>query len=197
MSNWIPSFRRALATGAAMLLCGSAFAQEPVVVVQGTEADLPYTVIYPEALLPVDDGSTATLLTLRMPNAPLQCDVFSVVGGSPDWTAEAALENLDVAGVEATWSPDFPGFHIVSQQVTNFASGPALLYEGESDNSPLGVPLRIVHAEAVGNGRTYAIECLIDRNIADEARPMVDFLIANFSTRSDGECCIDPQAIEG
>lgn len=194
MSNPIPSFRRALALGAALLLVGSAGAQEPVVIVQGTEADLPYTVIYPEALVPVDDGNDATLLTLRFPDAPLQCDIFSVAGAASDWSADTALQKLDIAGIEASRTAEFPGFQIVSQRVTDFASGPALLYEGESETSPLGVPLRIVHAEAVANGRTYAIECLIERGVANVARPMVDFLIANFSTRSDGECCIDPTA---
>jgi hypothetical protein len=166
--------------------------QSQVVIDRGLTDDLPYTAIYPNVLRSVDDGSPATILTLQHPEAPLQCDAFAVPGAEAGWTAEEALGKLDIAGIEATWTPDFPGFKVVAQGITQFASGPALLYEGESENSPLGIPLRIVHAEAVDGGRTYAIECLMDRSMAKEARPLVDFFIANFSTRSDGECCIDP-----
>ena len=173
---------------------GLALAQDQaqVVIDRGLTEDLPYTAIYPSVLRSVDDGSPATILTLQHPDAPLQCDAFIVAGGDADWSAEAALSKLDVAGIEATWTPDFPGFKVVAQSVVRFASGPALLYEGESDDSPLGVPLRIVHAEAVDAGRTYAIECLMEKSIAADARPLIDFVIANFSTRSDGQCCIDP-----
>ena len=164
--------------------------QSQVVIDRGLTEDLPYTAIYPSVLRSVDDGSPATILTLQHPDAPLQCDVFAVPGAEADWTAESALDKLDVAGIEATWAPDFPGFKVVAKSVTQFASGPALLYEGESDNSPLGVPLRIVHAQAIGGDITYAIECLMEKSISGEARPMVDFFIANFSTSSDGKCCI-------
>ncbi|MHB1102159.1 MAG: hypothetical protein ACYC0C_05145 [Devosia sp.] len=171
---------------------GLAQDQTQVVIDRGLTEDLPYTAIYPNVLRSVDDGSPATILTLQHPEAPLQCDAFAVDGAEAGWTAEAALSKLDVPGIEATWTPDFPGFKVVAQGITQFASGPALLYEGESDNSPLGIPLRIVHAEAVDAGRTYAIECLMEKSIATDARPLVDFVIANFSTRSDGQCCINP-----
>jgi hypothetical protein len=196
MHNRLPIARRLLTVAAAALFAGTAAAQEQVAIARGTDPALPFTVIYPEVLQPVEDGSATTILTLRHPDAPLQCDIFSVAGAAAGWTAESALENLDVAGIEASWIPDFPGFHIVDQQVTDFASGPALLYEGESDDSPLGVPLRIIHAETTGNERTYAVECLIERSVAAEARPLVDFIIANFSTRSDAACCIDPAAAD-
>lgn len=181
------------------VLCGQSYAQDqtPVVIDRGLTEDLPYTAIYPSVLRSIDDGSPATILTLQHPEAPLQCDAFAVEGAEAGWTAEQALSKLDVRGIEATWIPDFPGFRIVAQGVTQFASGPALLYEGESDDSPLGIPLRIVHAETVDAGRTYAIECLMEKSIAAEARPLVDFFIANFSTRSDGECCIDPSDQRG
>lgn len=166
--------------------------QTQIVIDRGLTEDLPYTAIYPSVLRSIDDGSPATILTLQHPEAPLQCDVFAVEGGEGGWTAEGALAKLDIRGIEATWLPDFPGFRIVAQSVTQFASGRGLLYEGESDDSPLGIPLHIVHAETVDAGRTYAIECLMEKSIATDARPLVDFVIANFSTRSDGECCIDP-----
>lgn len=181
-----------LATFAALSTQGRAQDQTQVVIDRGLTEDLPYTAIYPNVLRSVDDGSPATILTLQHPDAPLQCDAFAVDGAEAGWTAETALSKLDVPGIEATWTPDFPGFKVVAQGITQFASGPALLYEGESDNSPLEIPLRIVHAEAVDGGRTYAIECLMAKSIAAEARPLVEFFIANFSTRSDGQCCIDP-----
>ena len=61
----------------------------------------------------------------------------------------------------------------------------------------MGVPLNVVHAEAVDSGRTYAVECLLDRSVAADARSMIDFIIANFSTKSDGDCCIDPSDDRG
>lgn len=192
----LPIARRVITVAAAALLGGTAAAQEQVMITRGADSSPPFTVIYPEVLKPVEDGSATTLVTLRHPDAPLQCDVFSVAGAAGGWTAERAVKNLDVAGIEATWIPDFPGFRIVEQRVTDFASGPALLYEGESDNSPLGVPLRIIHAESIIDERTYAVECLIGRSIAAEARPLVEFIIANFSTRSDAKCCVDPAAAD-
>lgn len=175
-------------------LSGQALAQDQtqVSIDRGLTEDLPYTAIYPSVLRSIDDGSPATILTLQHPEAPLQCDVFAVEGGEAGWTAEEALGKLDIRGIEATWLPDFPGFRVVAQSVTRFASGPGLLYEGESEDSPLGIPLHIVHAEIVDAGRTYAVECLMDKSIATDARPLVDFVIANFSTRSDGQCCINP-----
>jgi hypothetical protein len=47
----------------------------------------------------------------------------------------------------------------------------------------MSVPINVIHAEAVDGGRTYAVECLYDRSADADARPMVDFIIANFSTR--------------
>ena len=187
---------RLLFAGTAALFAGSALAQERVSITRGTDPSLPFTIIYPEVLRPFEDGNATTILTLRHPDAPLQCDVFSVAGVTGGWTAENALTQLDTAGIEESWGADFPNFRIVEQRLTAFASGPALLYEAESDDSPLGVPLHIIHAETIDNDRTYAIECLIERGVAEEARPLVDFVIANFSTRSDGACCTDPAAAD-
>jgi hypothetical protein len=186
--------RRLLVAGVATIFVGSAIAQEQVTITRGADPSLPFTIIYPDVLRPVEDGSATTILTLRHPDAPLQCDIFSVAGAAGGWTAENALANLDTGGIEESWGTAFPNFRIVEQRLVDLASGPALLYEAESDDSPLGVPLRIVHAETIDNDRTYVVECLIERSVAEAARPLVDFLIANFSTRSDGECCADPTA---
>lgn len=191
-----PARHVALATALWGIVVAPAFAQSPVRVDRGLTEDLPYTAFYPSILRSVDDGNSETILTLRHPDAVIQCDVFAVQGAPDGWTAENALKNLDVPGIEATWAPDFPGFSVTAQSIARFASGPALLYEGASDNSPMGIPVIVVHAEAVDGGRTYAVECLSDRTLATEARPMIDFIVANFSTRSDGQCCIDPANAE-
>lgn len=161
-------------------------------VVQGSTPERPFTLIYPSVFESVDDGSEVTVITLRHPDAVMQCDAMVQDGAGSDWSAEDALKSLDVSGITSTWAPDFPGFKVTGQTVTQFQSGPALMFEGESDNSPLGVPLKIIHAEATDGGRYYALECLVERGAANDARPMIDFLIANFSTRSDGTCCVDP-----
>jgi hypothetical protein len=191
-----PSFGRSTALAAALgMLCSPVLAQDqPVqmIIDRGLTDDLPYTAIYPNVLRSIDDGSSETILTLQHPDALLRCDFFSVPGASGEWSAESALSSLDVAGIEATWTPNFPGFKLGNQSIARFASGAALFYEGKADSSPMGPPVDIIHAEAVDNGRAYAVECLVDRSVATDARPMIDFIIANFSTKSDGQCCIDP-----
>lgn len=191
---WGVRVARTATVVAAVLSSGPAVSQQQIqfIVDRGLTDDLPYTAIYPSVMQSIDDGSTETILTITHPDALMQCDFFSVAGAPGDWTAEAALASLDVAGIEATWAPNFPGFTVSNQSITRFANVPALFYEGQSDTSPMGPPVAIVHAETVDSGRTYAIECLVDRNVAADARPMINFIIANFSTRSDGECCIDP-----
>lgn len=161
---------------------------------RGLTEDRPYTVFYPPVLEVVDDGSETTVMTLRHPQAPLQCDVMIVDGAPAGWTADNALATLDRSVIEASWLTDFPGFRLTSQGIQQFQSGPALLYEGEAQGSPLGMPVHIVHAEAADGNRTYAVECVVESSIAAEARPMIDFILANFSTRSDGECCKEPPA---
>lgn len=172
----------------------AAFAQDIQIMRDvGLTEDLPYTVFYPSVLNTVDDGNSQTIITLQPAGDKfLQCDVFAVSGAADGWTADSALSTLDVSGIEASWAPDFPGFRLTAQSTAAFASGPALRYEGQSDTSPMNLPITIIHAEAVDGGRTYAIECLFDRNIDGDARPVVDFIIANFSTKSDGQCCINP-----
>lgn len=160
-------------------------------VLKGTD-ERPFTLIYPSVLETVDDESDVTVATLRHPDAAMQCDAFVQPGAGTDWNAEQALETLDTNAIVATWTPDFPGFTLTNKTLTRFQSGPALLFEGTSESSPFDVPLHIVHAEAADGGRYYAIECLVDRSAADEARPMIDFIIANFSTRADANCCVDP-----
>jgi hypothetical protein len=185
--------RSLIVSGAMLVACAAAVAQEATVTIdRGLTEDRPYTLIYPDILKSIDDGSPITIATLQHPEAPLQCDAMIADGASAGWTAEAAVAALDVAGTEQGWVTDFPGFAITNTVLTAFQSGPALMYEGESTDSPLGLPLHIVHAEAVDGGRTYVLECLVEKSVAEGAKPLIDFLIANFSTKSDGECCVDP-----
>jgi hypothetical protein len=159
----------------------------------GETAELPYSVFYPSVLQAIDDGNPQTVVTLAPQSEKfMQCNVFVVPASGEPWTAEGALSSLDAAGIESAWAPDFPGFKLSGQSLASFSSGPALRYEGKSDNSPMSVPISVIHAEAVDGGRTYAVECLYDTSIDADARPVADFLIANFSTNSDGQCCINP-----
>lgn len=163
-------------------------------VARGLTAERPFTVIYPETMQLVEDGDDVTVATLEYSGAPFQCDALIVDGGAPDWAADTAAANLDRAATEADWTTDFPGFAIAQLGTTEFQSGPALYYEGLSQSSPFGFPATIFHAETVDSGRIYVFECLADSTIAAEARTLVAFLLANFSTRADGECCAAPAA---
>lgn len=188
------SGRNAAMIAALVMACGPAAAQQQVQVVvdRGLTEDLPYTAIYPDVLRTADDGNPATILTLRHPDALFQCDVFAIPSTAEAWTAEGALSALDVASIEADWTPSFPGFQLSGQSVARFSSGPALLYEGSAPSSPFGVPVSLVHAETVDGGLLYIVECLLAQDIVEVARPMANFIIANFSTNSEGQCCIDP-----
>ena len=159
-------------------------------------SDLPYTLFYPEPMQLVEDGEDYTIATLEYPGAALHCDAMVGEGGAADWSAESAAASLDRAATEAAWLEQFPGFAISAVETVNLQSGPAMFYEGTSQNSPFGVPTTIFHAEAVDGGRTYIYECLADTTIAAGVKGLVDFLFANFSTRSDGECCVDPAVKE-
>ena len=150
--------------------------------------DQPYTLIYPEPM--VASGGADEPLTINHPNAPLQCDLMVVPVEDTQWTAEAALSSLDEEAVETAWSESFAGFTLGESGTTQYQDATALIYEGASTESPMGVPITLVHTETVSNGRGYALDCIYATSVAEQVRPVVDFIIANFSTRSDAECCI-------
>ncbi|MCS6759953.1 MAG: hypothetical protein MO852_14190 [Candidatus Devosia euplotis] len=104
-----------------------------------------------------------------------------------DWTPQAALVDVDV---EAGWRKTFPGFTLYAKGTAAYQSDTALIYEGASTGSPMGMPLTIAHTETVSNGLGYALDCLFDTTQAEQARPIVDFIIANFSTSAEAECCV-------
>src|SRR5688572_17300463 len=108
-------FGRGVLLASALAMNTAAFAQSgqvQVVIDRGLTDDVPYTAIYPDALQSVDDGSSETILTVRHPEALIQCDFFSVAGAPSEWSADAALASLDVAGIESSWAPNFPGFKL-------------------------------------------------------------------------------------
>jgi hypothetical protein len=145
--------------------------------------DQPYTLIYPDAM--VASGDPGGPVTINHPGAPLQCVLTVVPVEDTGWTAEGALAALDEATVTAGWSETLPGFVLGSSAVTAYQSSQALLYDGTSTDSPQGVPLTVVHTETVDDGNGYTLDCIFATEIAAEARPLVDSIIANFSTRQD------------
>ncbi|MET3924937.1 hypothetical protein [Devosia sp. 2618] len=169
------------------LLPATAFAQS-VNVTRSILNNEPYTVIYPEEMTAT--GGAGEPLTLNNPNAPLQCTLEIVPVEDTNWTPQSALDDLNDANVTSGWSQQFPGFTLGIKTTTAYQSGPALLYDGTSTDSPQGIPLTIVHTETVDSGRGYALDCIYATDVAERARPIVDFIIANFSTRSDAECCV-------
>ncbi|HTN63683.1 MAG TPA: hypothetical protein VL147_19370 [Devosia sp.] len=184
----------------ATLLPVTAYAQSSVSVTRSILPDQPYTLIYPDIM--TASGGGADPLTINHPDAPLQCDVEVVpVVADSTWTPDSALASFDDTAVAASWTESFPGFTVAAKGKIAYQSGPALIYDGQSTNSPMGVPLTIVHTETVDAARGYVLDCLFATSVAEQVRPIVDFIIANFSTKADAECCIgavvapDPEAL--
>jgi len=187
--NLAPCLLAALA-----LLPTGAYAQADVTITRSVLPDRPFTLIYPAAMTATGGG--ADPLTINHPDAPLQCNLEIVpTVADTGWTPDSALAEFDDAEVAANWTDSFPGFAVASKGTTAYQSGPALTYEGNSTNSPMGVPLTIVHTETVDTGRGYVLDCLFATDVAEKARPMVDFIIANFSTKADADCCIGAEVV--
>lgn len=145
--------------------------------------DQPYTLIYPDVMTATGDPGGP--VTINHPGAPLQCVLTVVPVEDTGWTAQAALAALDEATVTAGWSETLPGFVLGSRTVTDYQNKQALLYDGTSTDSPQGVPLTVVHTETVDAGNGYTLDCIFATDVAAEARPLVDSIIANFSTQQD------------
>lgn len=154
----------------------------------------PYTLIYPEAM--VASGAAGEPLTINHPDAPLQCTLVILPVEETGWTPQQALADLDDAAITAQWQETFPGFTLGESATVAYQSTDALIYEGTSTDSPMGMPITLVHTETVDSGRGYILDCLYATEVAANARPIVDFIIANFSTRSDASCCIGAEPVE-
>ena len=151
-------------------------------------ADQPYTLIYPEVM--VASGGAGEPLVINHPNAPLQCDLSILPVEDTQWTAEGAVSEIDTAAVTASWAETFPGFALGNSGTTQYQDATALFYEGTSESSPMNVPVTLLHTETVTSGRGYSLDCIYATSVAEQIRPVVDFIVANFATRSDAECCI-------
>jgi len=151
--------------------------------------DQPYTLIYPDVM--VTSGEIGGPVTINHPGLPLQCLLTVVPVEDTDWTAEGALAALDAATVAAGWNETFPGFTLGASLVTRYQSNPALQYEGTSTGGEQG-PITLVHTETVDGGNGYTLDCFYATEMAAEARPVVDAIIANFSTRQDAQPVVTP-----
>lgn len=146
--------------------------------------DQPYTLIYPDVMM--TSGEVGGPVTINHPGLPLQCLLTVVSVEDTDWTAEGALAALDPATVAAGWNASFPGFTLGASLVTRYQSSPALQYEGTSTGGEQG-PVTLVHTETVDDGNGYTLDCFYATEVAAEARPVVDTIIANFSTKLDAQ----------
>ncbi|MGB3335933.1 MAG: hypothetical protein WBA73_02010 [Devosia sp.] len=151
--------------------------------------DQPYTLIYPDVM--VTSGELGGPLTINHPGLPLQCLLTVVPVEDTTWTAEGALAALDPATVAAGWNETFPGFVLGASLVTSYQSGPALQYEGTSTGGEQG-PITLVHTETVAAANGYTLDCFYATEVAAEARPVVDTIIANFSTSMDAQPVVTP-----
>jgi ABC-type thiamine transport system substrate-binding protein len=102
------------------------------------------------------------------------------------------LAALDATAVATGWSETFPGFTLGASRVASYQSNPALQYEGTSPGSDQGGPITLVHTETVDGGNGYTLDCFYATEMAAEARPIVDSIIANFSTRQDAQPVVTP-----
>ena len=171
------------------LLPITAFAQ--ALAVDGSPLpDQPYTLIYPDVM--ATSGEAGGPLTINHPTLPLQCVLTVVPVEDTGWTAEGALAALDPATVAAGWNDTFPGFTLGASQITRYQSNPALQYEGTSTGAEDGGPITLVHTETVEAGHGYTLDCFYATEVAAEARPVVDTIIANFSTQQDAQPIVTP-----
>ncbi len=104
-----------------------------------------------------------------------------------DASFEAANEAIQIHGAYG-----FSDEYDVERYMRNSRGG--VIYEGTSESSPMNVPVTLVHTETVASGRGYALDCIYATSVAEQIRPLVDFIVANFATRSDAECCIGATA---
>jgi hypothetical protein len=155
----------------------------------------PYTLIFPEPMVAADSDVDPVTVTINHPQAPLQCDMRIVPVEDTSWTADGALTSIDDADVVAAWTDIMPGFAVESKGTTSYQDASALIYVGSSPESSMGVPLTLVHTETVAGDRGYTLDCYYATAEAANARPIVDFIIENFSTRSDAECCVGLEAV--
>jgi hypothetical protein len=151
--------------------------------------DQPYTLFYPDVM--VTSGEIGGPLTINHPTLPLQCVLTVVPVEDTGWTAEGALAALDVQTVAAGWTESLPGFTVLESKVTSYQSDQALQYLGTSQGET-GTTVTLVHTETVSGGNGYTLDCFYATEAANEAGPIADNIIANFSTRQDAQPVVTP-----
>jgi hypothetical protein len=151
--------------------------------------DQPYTLIYPDVM--VASGEPGGPVTINHPGLPLQCLLTVVPVEDTGWSADAALAALNPIMVATGWAQTFPGFALGDSLVTHYQSNPALQYEGTSTGGEQG-PITLVHTETVDGGNGYTLDCFYATEMAAQARPIVDTIIANFSTKQDAQPVVTP-----
>lgn len=178
----------AMLAGFGLALTPIMAAAQEINITRSVLTDLPYTLIYPAPM--VASGGGDAPLIINHPDAPLQCDMRVVPVEDTDWSVQTALSALDDAEIASAWAETLPGFTVTSKGTSSYQDAEALTYEGTSTDSAMGMPLTLVHTEAVSSGRGYALDCIYAADQAAQARPLVDFIIANFATRADADCCV-------
>ena len=184
------SLRPALGVLAALtmsLIAGSALAQEQAAFGSSGSPlpEQPYTLIYPTVMVP--GGEAGGPVVINHPDLPLQCVLAVIPVDDTTWTADGALAALDAATVAEGWNETLPGFVLGASQLTNYQSGVALQYEGASAGTDETAPVTLVHTETVAAGNGYTLDCFYPSDAVAQARPIVDSIIANFSTLQDAQ----------
>lgn len=179
-----------------LVLSPSLAVAQSVNVTRSILPDLPYTLIFPEPMVVATSSLDPVMVTINHPEAPLQCEMSVVPVEDTEWSAESALDILNDDDVVAAWSEIMPGFALGAKGITSYQDATALIYDGSSPESSMGVPLTVVHTETVANGRGYVLDCLYATAEAERARPIVDFIVANFATQSDANCCIGAEVAQ-
>ena len=177
-----------LLAGLGLALTPMLAAAQEISITRSVLTNLPYTLIYPSTM--VASGGGDGPLTINHTSAPLQCELLVVAVEDAAWTPQVALNGLNDTELTEAWGQTLPGFALTSKGNVEFQDATALTYEGNSTDSPMDIPVTLVHTETVAAGRGYTLDCIYATEFAAEARPLVDFIIANFSTRADAECCV-------
>jgi hypothetical protein len=166
----------------------------PVQVVRGVSAGRPYTLAYPRILEQAGGGD----LVLRLPaNSPARAPgtrgtyevhltISPAAGGAPSFDRER---------ITAEQRRTFPDFTLTGQPVRlKTRSGPALVYQGEmTSRAPGRERLAFTRAELTDQGQLYRFDIYAGRNLSADVEPITHFILANFSTKADGVCCVQPE----
>lgn len=164
------------------LLPVAAHAQAVVTMTGSPLPDQPFTLIHPAEM--IVSGGPGEPVTINHPAMPLQCILRVVPVEDTGWTAEGALAALDEAAVTQGWGQSVPGFALTSKSTTAYQSNAALRYEGGNQGDEA---VTVVHTETVDTGNGYTLDCIYGNAAAEQARPLVDYIIANFSTKQDAQ----------